>query len=170
MRFTHIPLLAISFSPLSSLSAQESFPIAPGQRVRVTVPDAGINLQVAEFEALNNGVLTLIADTTMRYLLAAVTRFDLYAGRQSHPWRGAGIGFLTGYALGFVLWYATGQSCYEGASTFNCAAVLGGGLGAVPGALIGAFIGGFAWKTDRWEAAPSTGYRCTSFPDVTASP
>ena len=160
MRITFTPLLAASLISVSAgLSAQEPFSVTPGQRVRVTAPDLGIDERVATFAALEAGVLTLTADSTVTYPLAALTRFEVYAGRRSHPWRGAGIGFLAGFARGFAAWHIAEGGCYEGASTSACAAVLGGGLGAGTGALLGAFVGGLLWKTDQWEDVPLDGLR-----------
>ncbi len=146
-----IPLLTVLLlAPLSDAITQEQ-PLQPGQRVRVTVPDLGITKQAATFDALESGTLVVTADTTMRYPLASVTRLETYAGRHSHPWRGAGIGSLAGWAIGFGLWHAADVGCYEGVSQSACAAVLGGGVGAASGALLGALVGGFLWKTDKWE-------------------
>jgi len=157
MRGTAIHLLATLWLTASGMSAQESPPITSGQRVRVTVPEFGINRQVVAFEAMDRGMLIVTADSTMRYHLTSVTRLEAYAGRQSHPWRGAGIGFLAGYATGFLVWQVAVDGCYEGVSTTACAAVLGGGVGAIAGTLIGAFVGGFLWKTDKWEEVPLRG-------------
>jgi hypothetical protein len=132
---------------------------AEGQRIRVTAPDAGLRNRSGTFRGVHDGWLLVTADSSLRIPLAAIERIDLYAGRQSHPWRGAGIGFLGGAALGFGLWYAADVGCYPEADTIGCATVFGAFGGGVLGALVGAVIGGFLLKTDRWEDAPLDGVR-----------
>ncbi len=150
MRYLAIAQLTLMLTTSPGLLAQQPIAIEPGQIVRVTVPQLGIRRQVGELKAMDDGTL-VISNSTVRYPLSAVSRLELYGGRQSHPWRGAGIGFLSGYAAGFLGWMVAVEGCYEGASNVSCAAVLGGGIGAIAGTLIGAFVGGFFVKTDRWD-------------------
>ena len=150
-------LTALS-SPSTAAWGQEQIAIAPGQRVRVTAPELGVDRQVAEFEALDGGLLTLKADSTLQYPLSAVTRLELYAGQRSHFWRGVGTGFVGGYAVGFLTWVVAIGYCYPGASTLSCAAVLGGGMGAIAGTFIGALVG-LAVRTDKWEEVSLDGVR-----------
>jgi len=165
VRYLAIAQLTLMLVASPGLLAQESVAIEPGRTIRVTVPELGIRQQVGEFEGVDGGVLVLSwAITTLRYPLSAVSRLEVYGGLQSHPWRGAGIGFLTGYATGFLVWLAGVEGCYEGASTASCAAVLGGGTGAIIGTLIGAFVGGVLVKTDRWEEVPLGGLRVSLMP------
>jgi len=132
--------------------------------VRITAPELGVEKQSATFDALEGSTLVVTADTTMRYPLASVTRLEMFAGKRSHPWRGAGIGFLAGWAVGFAAWHAAGAGCYEGTSQSACAAVLGGGLGAVTGALLGALAGGLIFKTDMWDQVPLDRLRVNFLP------
>jgi hypothetical protein len=141
--------------PVVSIEAQEQPPpLQPGERVRVSPPDLGIEKQAATFDGLESVVLVVTADTKVRCPLASVTRLETYAGRHSHPWRGAGIGFLAGWALGFGVWHAADIGCFEYTSESVCAAWFGGGLGAASGALLGALVGGLLWQTDRWQEIP----------------
>jgi hypothetical protein len=165
VRYLAIAQLTLLLVASPGLLAQESIAIERGQTIRVTVPELGIRLQVGEFEAVDGGMLVLSApDSTLHYPLSAVSRLEVYRGRESHPWRGAGIGFLTGYATGFLVWLAGVEGCYEGASTVSCAAVLGGGAGAIAGTLIGAFVGGVLVKTARWDEVPLDGVRLSLMP------
>jgi hypothetical protein len=124
----------------------------------VTAPDAGFRSRSGTFGGVRDGWLLVTADSSLRVPLRAIERIEVYAGRRSHPWRGAGIGFLGGAALGFGLWYAADVGCYPEADTIGCATVFGAFGGGVLGALVGAVIGGFLVETDRWEVA--------SLPDV----
>jgi hypothetical protein len=163
----YFAIAQLTLMPIASpnLLAQEVIAIEPGQIIRITVPELGIRPQVGEFEAMDGGNLVVSsASSTLQYPLSAVSRLELYGGRQSHPWRSAGIGFLTGYATGFLVWVAAAEGCYEGASTASCAAVLGGGMGAITGTLIGAFVGGVLVKTDRWDEVTLDGVRLGLIP------
>jgi hypothetical protein len=153
MRKAVIAFMSVWLCPVSGLWTQESLPVAPGTRVRVTAPSLGVYRQAATLEAAGGGVLTVSADSTVQYPLSAVALLEVYSGR-SHPWRGAGIGFLAGYAAGFLVWLTAVGGCYEGATTTSCAAVLGGSSGAVFGTLTGALVGGFLWRTDKWDEVP----------------
>ena len=132
-------------------------PLPTGERIRVTARDAGLHRQPVIFNCVEDGILLVTADTSLSVALDAIERIEVYAGRQAHPWRGAGIGFLVGAALGFGLWYAADVGCYPEAATIGCATVLGAFGGGVLGALIGAAVGGFLLKTDRWEESPLDG-------------
>jgi hypothetical protein len=79
-----------------------------------------------------------------------VTSLEVYQGRGSNTWRGAGIGLLAGAAAGFLTWHTAVGGCYEGAATNDCALVLGAGIGGLAGALVGTVVGAFI-KTDRWR-------------------
>jgi hypothetical protein len=143
-------LAFLVLAPLTDAIAQEQ-PLQPGQLVRVTAPDLDMNRHEETFQQVRGDTLVF---TSMRCPLSDVTRLEVYGGRKSHRWRGAGIGFLAGYAVGFGLWHVTGAGCYEYSSTSTCAATWGGGVGAVSGALLGALVGGSVWKTDGWEEVP----------------
>ncbi|MEJ2238758.1 MAG: hypothetical protein P8X82_10715 [Gemmatimonadales bacterium] len=164
MRYFAIAQLTLMLIASPNLLAQETIAIEPGRIIRITVPALGISQQVGEFEALHDGTLVVSANSRLQYPLSTVSRLEVYRGRQSHPWRGAGIGFLTGYATGFLVWVAAAEGCYEGASTASCAAVLGGGVGAIAGTIIGAFVGGVLVKTDRWDEVPLDGVRLSLMP------
>lgn len=165
MRYVAIAQLTLMLIASPNLLAQEATAIEPGQIIRVTMPELGIRQQVGEFEAMDGGNLVVSsASSTLQYPLSSVSRLEVYGGRQSHPWRGAGIGFLTGYAAGFLVWVAAVEGCYEGASTASCAAVLGGGIGSIAGTLIGAFVGGVLVKTDRWDEVTLDGVQVSLIP------
>jgi hypothetical protein len=153
---TVVALVALTYDT----SAQpEQGPLPTGERIRVTAPGTGLSRQPVTFNRVEDGILLVTADTTLGIALDAVERIEVYAGRQSHPWRGAGIGFLGGAALGFGLWYAADVGCYPEAATIGCATVFGAFGGGVLGALIGLAVGGLLVETDRWEEVPFAGAR-----------
>jgi hypothetical protein len=143
--------------PYNAAGQPEQGPLPPGERIRVTAPGADLHRQPVTFNRVEDGILLVTADSSLSIALDAIERIEVYAGRQAHPWRGAGIGFLGGAALGFGLWYAADVGCYPEAATIGCATVFGAFGGGVLGALIGAAVGGFLLKTDRWEEFPLGG-------------
>lgn len=145
-----VPALLLVSVP--TLSAQVT--LRPGQRIRITASSLGVERQAATLVTQEEGVLVVTADTTLRVPRIALERVDVFAGRRSHPWRGAGVGFLAGAVTGFALWLVAVEGCYEGVPESACAAVYGGFFGGLSGALIGAAIGGFLVHTDRWERVP----------------
>ena len=151
---TSLVALLVATLPVVSGCASRATPTVvpePGARVRVTAPDLNVRRYDGILAAMPPD--TIVVDT-LRLALASVTQLDRYVGKQSHPWQGAGIGFLAGWSIGFVAWHVAGAGCYEGAAQSACAAVIGGGIGALGGGMIGAAVGGFAWKTDEWQRIP----------------
>jgi len=140
-------LLALNVDVVGQQSLQR------GQRVRITAPTLGLNRHIAIFRTLDADTLVVDNDNTVRYPLSSLARLETSIGRRSHPWRGAWIGLLSGVGLGFLVWQVGDLGCYEGASTTNCAVVLGGGLGGAIGAVSGVIVGSFI-KTDRWATVP----------------
>jgi hypothetical protein len=138
-------------------------PLQSGQRVRITAPVLGLDKHVATVVGLRGDTLVVANANTMRFPVSSLEQLEMHAGRRSHPWRGAGIGFLSGVGVAFVTWHIADLGCYEGASTTNCALVLGGGIGGAIGALAGAVVGAMI-RTDRWEAVPLGGLRVSVVP------
>ena len=145
-------LLVVLFLALTVDVVGQQF-LQPGQRVRITAPALGLNRHIATFRTLDVDMLVVDNDNTARYPLSSLARLETSVGRRSHPWRGAWIGFLSGIGLGFLVWQVGDLGCYEGASTTNCAVVLGGGLGGAIGVVSGVIVGSFV-KTDRWATVP----------------
>lgn len=161
-------LAVLVLAPLTDALAQE-LPLRPGRRVRVTAPTIGIKKQAATFDALRGDMLVVVADSTMDFPLASVTRLDVYAGRQGHARRGAGIGFLAGVSVGGVIGYfyctaGTGD-CLDSSSDQGAELQLIGPLaiGAVAGTLLGAAVGALI-KTDKWEQVPLDRLRVSVVP------
>jgi hypothetical protein len=79
----------------------------------------------------------------------SVTRFEVCTGLHSHPWRGAGIGFLSGVLLGGII----GGATREGDIATEHAILIGAGFFGLVGTVVGAGVGALT-KTERWEEVP----------------
>jgi len=139
-----VTVLAVASS--TSIIAQEQA-LQPGQRVRVTVPSLDLSKHQDTFQRVAGDTLVL---SSAGYALPDVTRFDVYAGRKSHLWLGAGIGLLAGAITGAVTWTSIGDCGFVDDSECRFyGSLLFGGVGAVAGGVVGLLI-----KTDRWEEVP----------------
>jgi hypothetical protein len=154
-------LLAISLLvPLTTLPAQQSPPIERGSRIRVTAPSMGADKLVGTCMATGGDTLYVQAETqttTLGIAVTSVTRLETSRGRKSHPWRGAGIGALSGAVLGLGIAVAFPEG--EDREELLFFPVTGIGAGLVVGAYIGALI-----KTDRWEEVPLDQLRVSFVP------
>jgi len=139
-------LAVLLLAPLTDALAQEQ-PLEPGQRVRVTVPSLDVNKQKATFQGMAGDTLVL---SSASYSLSGVTRFDVYSGRKSHFWAGAGIGFLVGAAGGAV----AGSVVNCGGEDQMLCVGWGAGVFGLGGAIVGGLVGAFVWKADKWEEVP----------------
>jgi len=74
MRFSAACVVTALALPSSGLLAQEVVQIEPGQRVRVTAPELGVDRQTAELESLDSRTLTVVTDSRLRYPRTAVTQ------------------------------------------------------------------------------------------------
>jgi hypothetical protein len=167
-----VPLLGASW-----LHAQQAPVVTEGSRIRVSTEPERVhpNPLVTTLVRLTTDSMTVIAPSGGAELSipnSAVTRLEVSAGKQSRALRGAGIGLLTGAAVGGLAWKLSSTSC-EGdlcdsgfddvvSSTFGAVALV---TGAVGGAAVGLIVGA-ARPAERWEpvpladrsARPQTGY------------
>ena len=158
-KFTMI-LALLMFVPFTSVTAQEPPSVKVGDRVRVTAPDLGIRKQAGRFAALRADTLVVaVADSTMTFPVASVTRLELSRGQKSYGGAGARIGFLSGAAIGAIIGFTEGDECRlictrsANPLSAEARAVLGAiSLGGI-GALIG-LVAGRLHKTDLWEEVP----------------
>ncbi len=161
-RLSIIPLAVLAFAPLTRVTAQELPPVKPGDRVRVTAPDLGIRKQAATFEAWRGDTLVIVADSSMNFPLAFVTRLEVGRNRQ-YAGRGAVIGLaLGGVGGGVLLGVACANDSFTQHATVGCA-VLGAVVFGAGGVLIGALIGAISTGT-RWEEVPLDRLRVTVAP------
>ena len=142
-------LICIFGAAPTEMAAQESLPVEPGVRVRVTAPDCSLRGQAATFRALR--VDTLVLETT-ECPLSSVTRLDVSRGERSQWARGLGVGFLGGALIGAVY-----GGTHAGTDAWDLPTEDAVGLGAaffgVGGGLVGG-IAGYFIKADRWEEVP----------------
>ncbi len=154
MRHATILVAILAFVPASATS-QEPPPVKVGDRVRVTAPDLGIRKQAGRFEALRaNTLVVAVAESTMTFPVASVTRLEVSRGQKSRMGRGAGFGLLGGGLLGFLI---SSRNCSTGGAGFTltreqCIVVSTVG-GTVVGTLLG-LVAGALTKTDRWREVP----------------
>jgi hypothetical protein len=144
----------------STASAQAPGTVAasvqPGARIRVSAPGAGtLTGRVVSVEGDSLRVARDRSADTLRIAQSQLTSLDVSVGRHKRRWRGAGLGFLGGAALGAVVGAATYKKPDCSGEAYFCdlgqgfdatfGAALLGGVGAVVGAIIG---GGSA---DDWQ-------------------
>ena len=125
----------------------------PGDRVRVTAPDLGINRYMGRVSAVDDDTLTV---DTLHLAFASVTGLDVFRGRKSFgAGKGAGLGFLIGAGGGAVIGALFGlspnaQCAFENSGPCpGFLAAFGAVLGGVTGTLVGV-VSGALIKTDRW--------------------
>ncbi len=159
MRLLSLAASVALLAPFATLSAQQQPRVEPGARVRVSQchSELRFNGQRRNVCERSVGTLSTLSANTLEvadgadglvFALASVTRFDVYSGRKSHLWVGAGIGLLAGAGAGAVTWTDCGM--VDDSQCRRYGALLFGGIGAVVGGVVGAFI----WKTDKWEEVP----------------
>jgi len=139
--------------PLTPLSAQAQPTIEPGTRVRITVPDAGLDMRTGTWLGVSEGAFDFVPDgqssDTGKIQLASVTSLEVSGGHKSRWLPGLLLGFVGGAAVGAVLGY--------NADIEDMAKEHGAALLAAPGAVLGAGMGaliGSQIKSERWEEIP----------------
>lgn len=133
MRPVVLFFVMLLITPLTDLAAQEAPPLTPGAKVRVSVNQQG--RETGTLVALNADSLILRArgrNAPLAISLASVKRLEMSQGwvsRGERAWNGAGIGFLSGAAIGFTV--------TRGAEDINTVALCGttGLLGALSGGI-----------------------------------
>jgi len=156
-------MLLIATLMAAGVGGAQTPTVDPGARIRFAFPP-GTPLTIATALAQRGDSLwvrPLDSADTVALALPGLARLDVSAGRQTHAWRGAGIGLLVGAAVGGVLGYAAGSDCptSQGSGYFNFNMCFGRGFYAEAGALglgtVGAVIGavsGWVNPTERWDA------------------
>ena len=149
----------ISAAPVK-LGAQEHWPVAPRDRVRVTLKQDH-SAVVGTIETIEGNALVIQPKTpgVRTVALRDIAKLEISRGERTGALKGAAAGFVI---LGLAGAFAQGTVCEADfgvpsgtGSREPCpgkAALVGVGTGAV-GALLGAVIGSFI-RTDRWDEAP----------------
>jgi hypothetical protein len=150
------------------LAAQE---IAPGTRVRITMPGArepGIGNVITTTE--QTIVARLVTGDTIRVSPSNIARLEVTDGQSRHIWLGAGIGFIAGAATGAILGAAVppDPNCNFACDTKLLGEALGAALLGVTGTVVGGIIGA-THTTENWRViyfpGRSTGMGVTLRPD-----
>jgi hypothetical protein len=139
------------------LLAQDQAP-EPGDRVRLTVPcdsRAGCSVVGRLTWLRPDSIAITTGDSTIRYPMPHVRRFQVSQGERSHERIGAVIGLVVGAGVTYLILERGGSTSLcdqsanqDAASSGECLGLtaLGGAAGAGLGALIGQRI-----RTERWE-------------------
>jgi hypothetical protein len=144
-----VPMIFL-LMPFAELLAQDVWSVKPDDRVRVRVGtiDSG-DWTTGHVERLNADTLVLrSADraTTVSIPLASVERLDVYRGRhfsERSALKGAGWGFLGGFAGGTIFWFTQKEADAGTGEAFEIGALVG-----VVSAGVGALI---KMRADKWE-------------------
>lgn len=145
--------------------SQEPPAIVPGSRIRIT------ELGTSRSQSRSGTVFTIGADTVVLNLdsggervpfaLAGMSRIEVSRGRKGHIAAGVGLGFIGGAGTGALV---GALAAPPSSSDVNLNVPLGAAFGAGIGMLVGAGIGAFWWKTERWEAVPSSRWHVSAWP------
>ncbi len=158
-------------------------PLAPGQRVRVTCPAAGIWQATGNFQRVEDDSLVLLVhpqranrsdpgavpDSTrvVRVPASGVTSLEAYRGRGTSAVRilamSAG-GLALGAGIGWGIGKAIDDSYPEGGLNLELGQAWGAGIGAAVGFVAGAVAGSLI-KSDKWEEVPLEGLRVSVGPE-----
>ena len=140
--------LAHTLGASTEAAAQDTPPIAVGERVRVSTESGATHEGLVSMAT--SGVIEVRDEegSQSSVPLSTVTRLEVSRGQQSKGvigfWVGAGAGVLG------TLAYCSGGNCALFDDDFTAAAALLFGTG---GGLVGALVG-WSIKTDRWEGVP----------------
>ncbi len=160
-RLIWLGTVALLLSPQIAWS-QEPPTIAPGSRIRIT--------GLGGSELRSGTVVTAGADTvvlrldrggeSVPFAFARISRIEVSRGRKGHIGAGVGLGFLAGAGTGALVGALSAPKGTEEGNGVYIA--LGAGVGAGIGMLVGAGMGAF--KTEKWEAVPSSRWHVSAWP------
>lgn len=142
-------LVAVALVAPLPLLAQQTTPLPPGAKIRVTASQTLPRREVGSFTAARNDTLWMRGDRSAEVgvPLAAVERLEVSAGRARLKWAliGGTVGLLAGGVLG-------GRAGAKDDITGTGAAA-GFTVGALQGVVLGAAVGGLA-APRRWRVVP----------------
>ena len=156
--------LAAIGCPLFSLSAQDTLPVRPGTRLRVTAESSLLQLPTGSYRALDDTTLVLSTglyrqltgstlllthgSTTLRFPLASIALVERSRGRTTSVTGGV-VGFLLGGVVGTAL------SCLANRDSYGVPCAGGSDtkfiLGISVGGAAGALLGSFAFGKEQWH-------------------
>jgi len=146
--------------------------LAPGQRVRVTCPAAGVWQAIGNFQRMEGDSLVLLVhpqhlnrsapgvlpDSTplVRVPASGETSIEAYRGRRTSAVRVLAMstgGLVLGAGVGWGIGKAIDDSYADGGLHLELGQAWGAGIGAAVGFVAGVVVGSLI-KTDKWEAVP----------------
>ena len=168
----------LAVTPLSTVNAQDSPQVKPGDRVRVRL---GVHKRVGNFVAWNGDSLAVTSDAEpdgLWFPVMSISRLEVSRGRKRNTLKGSWLGLVLGASAGGLVGALTyeapppeppcvGLECLlpdidvdpgRGRRGF-----IGAGIGAGIGAAIGALVGS-ALKTERWQEVPLDQLRVSFVP------
>ena len=169
MRSTPLVAMLVLVPSVNVATQQRLPPIAPGQRVQVTCPAAGLRKTTADFQGLEGDSLVLLvhpqranwtaaatvddSSRIVRLAVSSVTSLKTYRGRGRSPARIVAMG-LGGAALGAGIGWGVGRhidkSRPEGGFNLDFGQAFGPPVGAAIGLVAGVVVGSLI-KSDRWQ-------------------
>ena len=176
-------LLAAPCGLVQMAAAQAAPPLARGTRVRVVAPALRGQAKPAvsgELVSLHGDTVVVwpldragvpVADGPQRRVLSGGRRLELVAGTHGNAGKGfllgAGIGALSGAAIGFAIWQPCQSTQFMGCMLAPGDRWAAAGYGAVGGMLGGAVLGfviGVFTRTDTWVTVQTGGVRVALTP------
>jgi hypothetical protein len=156
---------ALVLTAQADLFAQQEPPVAPGDRVRVTVPAVQPEPLVGTVVEIDRYVCFIAREGYTDPLglpLTSIEKFEVSRGRKSNILKGAGLGVLFGFAAGAVI--ITAACAVDPCPWTTAEGVVGAGtIGAGLGLLIGVSAGASS-SGELWEPVPLDELRVTIAP------
>lgn len=142
--------VAVFLLPCSIVLAQEVPSLTAGTRLRITVINPRLGVEIGLYRALTDTTLTILKGSSTRVLpLSEINRLEWSRGRRPSLLGGM-LGFVVGVAVGGVVGCVLNRDSYgvfctgQNDTKVVVVAGLGGGVGAVLGAML--------FRGDRWQA------------------
>jgi hypothetical protein len=160
-----IPCLVVALLLTASahVFAQEEPPVAPGDRVRVTVPTNDPDRLVGTVVETGADTCLLAVQNradTLALSFASVTSLEVSRGQKSHELLGGAIGLFVGFLPIYGLCHA--GSCGDQSEGVEECCLRAGAVGGAIGGLLGVLIGSV--RVDQWEEVPLDQLRVSIVP------
>ncbi|HEX9893496.1 MAG TPA: hypothetical protein VGA78_06210 [Gemmatimonadales bacterium] len=146
-----IPLLVVAlFWPLSLVLAQDTEPLTPRTRLRVTLASTPARVQIGSYQALTDTTLLLSAGSSrsLTIPLSSISRLEWSRGRRPGVLGGV-LGLILGAGVGGVVACSLNRDDYGVfcGGQDDTKVVVGAALGGAAGTVIGALL----FRRERWN-------------------
>jgi hypothetical protein len=148
-----VAVLALAALTAGPAVAQDSLPLRPGDRVRITLPRLPARTQPRVYTgtlvALRGQAISVgIRRDTTTFALDSVLALEVSRGRVTRERTTAAVGAALGLVVGFAIGHLRHPAAEDpDAGQIATVTVIGGFLGTAAGVAVG-----LQMKTDRWEA------------------